>query len=297
MLRDADTAMNRAKNRGKARYEIFDEQMHVVALKRLQVETDLRHAMEQHEFEMYYQPIVSLSDEKITGFEALLRWKHGVQGMIPPNEFIPIAEETGIIIPIGEWILHEVCNQISSWLEDGLDNVQVAVNLSARQFQQRDLGFSVLKALKEAGLDSRWLKLELTESALMDNIDGTVNLLKKLDSLGFKISIDDFGTGYSSLAYLKRFPIHTLKIDASFVQGLPGNTEDRAIANAIVAMAHHLNLEVIAEGVETEPQLDFLRELGCERIQGYFYGRPMPASQVPEFLQTWRKKTSCQKES
>ncbi len=286
ILRDADTAMYQAKLQGKARCQIFDSDMHSAAMNVLQVETDLRRSVEREEFCVHYQPIVLLNRESISGFEALVRWQHPERGLVFPDEFIGVAEETELIIPIGERVLFEACRQIREWqLESSRNNeLSVSVNLSCKQFQQPGLVRLVNKVLQQTGLEPRFLNLEITESIVMDNIDTAVSTMKELRALGVQLSIDDFGTGYSSLSYLHRFPINTLKIDRSFVSQMHDNSENTEIVRTIVMLARNLGMEVIAEGLETEQQLLKLLVLGCDYGQGWFYCRPADAQEIGQLL-------------
>jgi diguanylate cyclase (GGDEF)-like protein/PAS domain S-box-containing protein len=282
-LRDADAAMYRAKSLGRARCEIFDDKMHARSLALLTLEKDLRHALERSEFVLYYQPFVSLGRWEITGCEALLRWRHPTRGLLLPGEFIPLAEETGLIVPIGEWVLRTACAQLQAWLRAGLPQLDLSVNLSARQLNHRDLGAAVIKALDESGLDPARLTLELTESMVMGSSPQTLRTIETLKSLGIELSIDDFGTGYSSLAYLKRFPCASLKIDGSFVRDVTTDSDDAAIATAIISLAHNLRMKVIAEGIETEGQRQFLERERCDTGQGHFFSPPVPAEEFLRF--------------
>ncbi|HEX8068984.1 MAG TPA: EAL domain-containing protein [Pyrinomonadaceae bacterium] len=286
IVRDADTAMYRAKQSGKARHELFDGEMHARATSVLQLETDLRHALERQEFFIHYQPIVSLDDFKLRGFEALVRWQHPVRGFISPADFIPIAEETGLIIPLGEWVLRESCLQMERWQTIFASDppLFVAVNLSGKQFIQQDLIKNVARILEETKINAQCLKLEITESMVMDNVDQATEMLKQLRALGLKLSIDDFGTGYSSLSYLHRFPINTLKIDRSFVTRMADNNENKEIVRTIVTLAQTLGMDVVAEGVETQEQLMMLRMLGCENGQGYFFSKPVDAKGAEKII-------------
>ena len=279
ILRDADTAMYRAKTLGKARHEIFDKAMHARAMNLLQLETDLRRAIEREEFFVQYQPIVSLETSHLRGFEALVRWKHPERGLISPIDFIPVAEETGLIVQIGEWVLRESCQQMQRWhtIFPTDPPMFISVNLSGKQFTQPDLISEVAKILDETKLNPRSLKLEITESVVMENIETATEMLKQLRSLGVKLSIDDFGTGYSSLSYLHRFPIDTLKIDRSFVTQMSDNNENMEIVRTVVMLAQNLGMDVVAEGVETTEQLSLLKRLGCEFGQGYFFSKPVGA--------------------
>lgn len=285
VLRDADTAMNRAKSLGKARHEIFNPEMHENALALLELETDLRKAIERQEFRVHYQPIVSLESGRIAGFEALLRWRHPEKGIVLPSEFIPVAEETGLIVPIGWWILREACRQVRAWHQAGAPpDLSVSVNLSSRQFSQPDLIERVHAALQETGLPPRHLKLEITESVIMDNADSLTALLLQLRALEIELIIDDFGTGYSSLSYLHRFPVSTLKIDRSFVHHTALSGEQSGLLRAIVNLAHNLDMEVTAEGVETAEQVSQLRLLKCKYAQGFFFSKPVDGESAGRIL-------------
>jgi EAL domain-containing protein (putative c-di-GMP-specific phosphodiesterase class I) len=286
ILRDADTAMYRAKTLGKARHEIFDKAMHARAMNLLQLETDLRRAIERDEFFVQYQPIVSLETSHLRGFEALVRWKHPERGLISPIDFIPVAEETGLIVQIGDFVLREACQQMQHWhtLFPSDPPMFISVNLSGKQFTQPDLTSEVAAILTETGLNPRSLKLEITESVVMDNIETATEMLKQLRSLGVKLSIDDFGTGYSSLSYLHRFPIDTLKIDRSFVTQMSDNNENMEIVRTVVMLAQNLGMDVVAEGVETSEQLSLLQRLGCEFGQGYFFSKPVEASGAEKII-------------
>ncbi len=286
VLRDADTAMYRAKTLGKARHEIFDQTMHTRALHLLQMETDLRRAVERQEFTLYYQPIVALDGGAIAGFEALIRWQHPERGFIAPDDFIPLAEETGMINPIGQWVLREACRQIREWQDryPTYPPLQISVNLSGKQFMKADLVDQIREVLAESGINPRSLKVEITESIMMENIETAVMMLHQLRALGIELSIDDFGTGYSSLSYLHRFPISTLKIDRSFVSRMDGNNENAEIVRTVIMLARNLDMNVVAEGVEQETQLIQLRALKCEYAQGYFFSRPVDAAAADRLL-------------
>ena len=284
MLRDADTAMYQAKTAGKARFQVFDESMHTRAVGLLKLEHSLRRATEHNEFVLHYQPIVSLSDQRPSGFEALVRWNHPERGIVGPFEFIHLAEETGLIFRIGAWTLKEACR----WLTDGKaalpEHLSVNVNLSGRQFSQGDLIEQVQTVLSETGLAANRLKLEITESVIMENPEMAVDLLKRLKALGTHLCIDDFGTGYSSLSYLLRFPADTLKIDRSFVNALGKGGRNEDIVGAIVSLAKSLSMDVVAEGVETVEQRDILRALGCQYGQGYLFSRPLDHARARAFV-------------
>jgi diguanylate cyclase (GGDEF)-like protein/PAS domain S-box-containing protein len=315
-LRDADTAMYRAKARGKSRHEIFDKSMHKRALTLLALETDLRRAVERQEFQLVYQPIVAVKNGAIVGFEALIRWRHPKRGMIPPVEFIPIAEETGLIIPIGRWVLREACLQMRKWTMDLLPRTTAApltmsVNLSGKQFLYAPLPLEICQILEETGLEPSRLKLEITESVLMENAEAAAAMLRDLRGRGIQISIDDFGTGYSSLSYLLRFPIDTLKIDRTFVSGMADQAGDAQngsvgaensgagnleLVRAIVTLARNLGMDVVAEGVETEGQRIRLEALGCQHAQGYLFSPPVDGDAAQRLLlgsPTARKRPSA----
>ena len=279
MLRDADTAMYRAKAMGRARHAVFDQAMHARAVEVLRLETDLRRAVEKAEFRLHYQPVVSLADGQLTGFEGLVRWIHPTKGLVMPSEFIGLAEETGLIVPLGGWVLREACRQVSAWAAAAQGVPFVSVNLSPRQFAHTDVVGEVRAILEATGLEGRRLGLEITESALMEGGDVRARLLE-LRSLGVRLLLDDFGTGYSSLSYLIRFPIDIIKIDASFVKGLEDDPEKVAIVRSILTIGHSLRMEVIAEGVENARQVEVLRSLGCDYGQGFHWSRPLEPDAV-----------------
>jgi diguanylate cyclase (GGDEF)-like protein len=284
LLKAADVAMYRAKDIGRNNYQYYLPSMNVHTLERLELESDLSRALERGEFLLHYQPRVEIATGLIIGTEALLRWKHPLRGLVPPLDFIPLAEETGLILPIGEWVLATACAQNKAWQDQGLPKLSVAVNLSARQFADPMLLPRLTRIINASGIDPSSLELEITESAAMSGEDRTVAVLEELKSIGVQIAIDDFGTGYSSLAYLKRFPIDTLKIDRSFIRDIPTDSGDMKITRAIIAMAHSLKLKVVAEGVETAEQLKFLRTQRCDAVQGYFLYRPLPQDEVAHAL-------------
>ncbi|HXM34636.1 MAG TPA: EAL domain-containing protein [Pyrinomonadaceae bacterium] len=284
VLQNAGAALYRAKTQGGNNYQFYTADMNARALKRLAMETSLRRAIENNEFVLYYQPQIDFGSGKIVGAEALIRWQHPDLGLLPPLEFIPLAEDTGLIVAIGEWVMRQACAQAESWRKSGLADFGIAVNVSARQFQQKAFFESVVQVLHETGLSSECLELELTETSIMENNESAVALLADLRKLGVKIAIDDFGTGYSSLSYLKRLPIDILKLDRSFVNGATSDPDDAALVMAIITLAHNLRLKVIAEGVETEEHLRFLRLLRCDGGQGYLFGKPMPADLFRSFV-------------
>jgi len=284
LLRNADVAMYRSKEQGRNTHQFYSAHSNVHSLEMLALESSLRRALERNEFVLHYQPKMDPSTDQMVGVEALLRWNHPDLGMVSPAQFISLAEDTGLIIPIGEWVLGEACRQARVWQEVGLPLVSVAVNLSARQFRDGNLPDMIGSALMKSGLTPEFLELEITESMIMQNVEHAIEILHRFRDMGTNISIDDFGTGYSSLGYLKSFPIDTLKVDRSFVQDVPGDADDAAITKAVIALAHSLNLKVVAEGVETEEQLEFLREQGCDLIQGYIYSKALPADRLAHLL-------------
>ena len=278
LLKNAGAALYKAKRSGGANYQFYTADMHELAAKRLALESSLRRAIQNEEFLVHYQPRVSVDSLAITGVEALVRWQHPQLGLISPSEFIPLAEDTGLIVPIGEWVLRTACLQGRRWSDQGFAPIQIAVNISARQFHDRDLSQTVIRILEETGLSPKYLELELTESSIMRDAEFAAGMLNSLKSMGINISIDDFGTGFSSLASLKRLPIDALKVDQSFVREATSDPDDAALVMAIITLAHNLRLRVIAEGVETEDQLRFLQLLRCDEIQGYFFSKPLPAN-------------------
>jgi len=280
LFKQADMAMHQAKAQGRNTYRFFFEEMTVEVLERLSIESRLRTAIKKGQFELHYQLQFDRDLNDISGVEALLRWKDPLLGDVPPDRFIPIAEETGLILPLGKWVLRTACNQVRAWMEDGLGAIKVAVNISGVQLRDPGLFRAVSDILEETGLPPALLEIELTEGTVMENAIETIKTLFALKSLGVGLSIDDFGTGYSSLSYLKRFPVDVLKIDRSFVQELPANGDDKAIVSAIAAMAQSLNLKIIAEGVENRDQVNFLLSRGCVTFQGFLFGRPTPSHSI-----------------
>ena len=284
LSKKADTAMYRAKEAGRNTYRFFDEEMNAEVVEHLVIRNGLRRALERSEFILHYQPQIDLASGAVIGAEALIRWQHPEFGLVPPGRFISIAEDSGLIVPIGEWVIREACRQAMAWKEAGLPELTMAVNLSAVQFRHGNVEQTVMKALGQSGLEPSLLELELTESILIQNVEQVLASVKRLKLLGVKLSIDDFGTGYSSLSYLKRFDIDKLKIDQSFVRDLAVDPDDAAIVNAIIQMAHSLNLKAVAEGVETPEVLQQLRNFQCDGAQGYYFSRPMPADEFARYL-------------
>ncbi len=284
LLQHADAAMYHAKKNGRNSFQFFAPVMNVFARERLELESGLRRALVQKEFELHYQPKVDVDSGRIDSAEALIRWHHPKRGLTAPSGFIPIAEETGLIVPIGEWVLYEACRQARAWQTNGMRPLRIAVNLSATQFKQKSLVTTVREALAAAGLDPGYLELELTESAVMQDPESSIQVLRQLSGLGVRISVDDFGTGYSSLSYLRRLPLDKLKIDRSFIREVAASRDDAEIVRAIVSLAHSLHLKVIAEGVETEEQLTFLRGLGCDQYQGFHCSPPVPADEFETMM-------------
>jgi len=290
LLRDADTAMYRAKVQGRNRYEVFDRAMHAQALQRLELETDLHRSLDQQDFLLYYQPIIGLGTGQISGFEALVRWQRPLKGFTVPGEFISLAEETGLIVRLDRWVLYAACEQMCAWMHrypqqfGPHDDMTISVNLSSRQFGQKDLVEFVSIMLHETGLPARNLKLEITESVIMENIESVAIVLQGLRDLGIRLSVDDFGTGYSSLSYLHRLPLNTLKVDRSFVNQIGDGNENMEIVRAIVSMAHALKMDVVAEGIETELQLSQFRDLRCEYAQGHLFSHALDANSIAELM-------------
>ena len=288
ILRDADIAMYRAKDLGKARFQVFNKKLHKQAFESMKMEGDLREAIAAGQLRLHYQPIVEIASRKLIGFEALVRWQRSAEELVFPDKFIPLAEDTGLILPLGEWVLKEACTQLSTWQKSvpGADSLIVHVNISAKQFMQNDLVAAVAEVMAATSLDPRYLKLELTESTIMEGGDLAVGWLNQLKTTGVTLAIDDFGTGYSSLASLQKFPIDDLKIDRSFIQNVGTNDESKEIVKTIITLAQNLGLGLVAEGVETEAQLDILEQMRCDHVQGYYFSKPVPSGDVPELIHT-----------
>ena len=284
LMKNADFAMYQAKDAGRNNYQFFKTEMNVRAIERLSLENALRHALERHEFTLYYQPKINLLSGAITGVEALIRWQHPVRGLVSPAQFIPVAEECGFIVPIGRWVLREACEQIRRWQRDGFPILRIAVNISPVELRATDFVAKVRDILAETGLDPHCLEFELTETSLMQDSRTTVEVLRELKEIGVLLALDDFGTGYSSLSYVKRFPIDTLKIDQSFVRDLATDADDASIVSAVISMGKSLHMRVVAEGVETRDQLEFLREHSCPFAQGYFFSPPVIAEELGQLL-------------
>lgn len=283
-IKNGEFAMNHAREQGQNCHQFFNKILHIAAFHKLSLENSMRHALERNELVLHYQAKVDLLSNQTIGMEALVRWQHPVLGLVPPDQFIPIAEESGLIIPIGAWVLATACRQLHTWQLEGMPPLVLAVNVSACQFRHKDFFLHLCKVLDSTGLSAQSLKLELTESTLMMDINEAMAILREIRTLGVRISIDDFGTGYSSLSYLKKLPISELKIDQSFIRDLPNNEDDNMIASAIIALAKSLSLEVVAEGVENQQQLDFLRQHGCDTVQGYLFSKPLPPEQFSQFM-------------
>jgi EAL domain-containing protein (putative c-di-GMP-specific phosphodiesterase class I) len=286
LMKNADIAMYLAKEEGKNNYQFYSKDIKAQSLERLSLEMSLRHALEREEFYLDYQAKLDLGTGAISGVEALLRWRHPDLGLVSPAQFIPLAEETGLIVPIGKWVLNTACAQSMAWRRAGLPAVCMAVNLSPRQFADENLLNDLAAALAETGLEPGLLELEITESMVMGNVDRAAKQLAAIKHMGVRLAIDDFGTGYSSLAQIKRFPIDTIKVDRSFIREIPQDAEDKAITKAIIAMGKTLSLTVVAEGVETEAQERFLREHACNEMQGYYFSKPAAPEKFAELLRT-----------
>jgi len=289
LVKNASAAMYSAKESGNNHYKFYTQDMNAQAEERLTLETELRKALKEKQFVLFYQPKVAVDSGKAVGMEALLRWRHPERGLIPPDKFLPFLEDTGLIVPVGEWVIRQACTDARNWGEEGLPPLRVSVNISSLQFHSNVLVEQVRSALADTGLDPRRLELELTESLLVENTESAVELLAALKALGVYISIDDFGTGYSSLTYLKEFPVDALKIDRSFIRDLVSNRKDAAITSAITTLAHSLSLGVVAEGVESQEQLHFLRSKGCHEIQGYMVSKPLPLNEVKAAIDLWER--------
>jgi EAL domain-containing protein (putative c-di-GMP-specific phosphodiesterase class I) len=284
LIKNADAALYRAKESGRNTYRFFTEEMNAQAAERLALEDGLRSALDKKEFYLVYQPQTDIATGRITGLEALLRWQHPELGLVPPDKFIQIAENSGLIVPIGEWVLRTACSQARKWQDEGLPAVQIAVNVSAVQLRQYGFCELIRKVLHETHFAPPYLELELTESALLTNVDVTLSVIRELKGIGVTLAIDDFGTGYSSFSYLRQFQVSKLKIDRSFIRDVTVNPDDAAITTAMISMARSLHLKVIAEGVEDEAQMSFLRAHQCDEIQGYYFSKPLAVDKVADKL-------------
>lgn len=287
LIKHASSAKDFSRKQGSNNYQFFSSEMNAQSKERIKMESNLRKALDNNEFELHYQPKINSETHKLVGMECLLRWNHPEIGSVPPAAFIPAAEELGLIVPIGEWVLQEACQATSEWVESGYENLKLSVNVSPKQFNEINLRKSIASAIRSSGLDPRNLVLEITESMLMGDVEHYITLLQHIVDLGVEFSLDDFGTGYSSLSYLKKFPIHELKIDRSFLTNVPEINEDNSIVKAIISMAHSLGLNLIAEGVESAEQLDFLRQHNCNVIQGFYYSKPLSKVDFTEFLTSY----------
>ena len=289
LIRKADMALDEVKSGGRGGYNLFKEVSNNQTRTARIIETDLRMALVREEFQLHYQPKLDIDGRRVVGAEALLRWQHPGRGMVSPGEFIPIAEASDVMVPLGEWVLRSACKQNKAWQDAGLPPLPVAVNISARQLQDADFVLTLRNILRETGLDPKWLELEITEGMVMDDTEQVIGKFHRIFDLGVEISIDDFGTGYSSLAYLKRFPVQRLKIDQSFVRDLTVEPDDAAITEAVIKMGHSLNLKVIAEGVESMDQVEYLRSKGCDELQGFLFSRPLPADGFVTWFRDWSR--------
>ena len=289
LLKYADSAMYKAKEEGRDNYQFYTEEMTRQAFERVMMETSLRHALDNEEFVVHYQPKYDCEGEKVVGMEALIRWLHPSLGLIAPSRFIRIAEETGLIVPLDRWVMKRAMVHYVNWYDDGLKPGILSLNLSMKQLEHPDFLDMLEEEMRRSGFNPHWLEMEITESQVMKNPERSISVLRKLNDLGIRLAIDDFGTGYSSLAYLKRLPVHTLKIDKSFISDLPHDEEDAAIVNAVIALARSLKLDVIAEGVENAAQKAFLQTQGCEAFQGFHFSRPLPAAAIEELLEEFRE--------
>jgi EAL domain-containing protein (putative c-di-GMP-specific phosphodiesterase class I) len=278
--------MYHAKASGRNNYQFFTQRMNLAAAQHFELESSLRGALAKGEFELFYQPVIDIASRRMNTMEVLLRWRRPGQGLILPDSFIPIIEENGLIVPVGEWVMRRACEQSVEWQRQGLPPVPLAVNLSPRQFMNRGLIESIRRILDETGIDPALIEFEITETALMQHGEQTLEILGQINAMGIRLSIDDFGTGYSSLAYLKRFPVKKIKIDRAFIKDLEESSEDQAIVGAIIALSNSLQLSVVAEGVETEGQFALLRSNGCQYAQGYLFSQPVPIDEAAELLRT-----------
>lgn len=286
LIKNVDSAMYMAKANGKNTYAYFEQALNKMITDKMELQSELRNAIDNKEFVLFYQAQMNIYDKKVIGFEALIRWNHPTKGLLYPNDFIYLAEESGLIVPIGKWVLKCACKQLYEWNKMGYKDIVMAVNLSARQFKDNDLIQTIYETIEETGINPKSLELEITESVVLEDIDYTIETIKELKKIGVSFSLDDFGTGYSSMSYLKRLPVNNLKIDKSFLDTIMDDTDDQKIVQAIITLAKNLNLNVIAEGVERAEQEQFLKESNCSEAQGYLYSKPVPKDQAEEFLRT-----------
>jgi EAL domain-containing protein (putative c-di-GMP-specific phosphodiesterase class I) len=297
LIRHTDMAMYRSKSLGRATYSFFSDDLTAAVTARVSLEGSLRRAIERNEFVLHFQPKSDLRSGAVTGVEALVRWHRPGHGMVPPDRFVSVLEDTGLILPVGAWVIRAACEQLAAWDRLGLPQLRMAVNLSARQFRHLFLASMIEDSLRQNGIDPQRLEIELTESLLMEDNESTRAMLASFRRLGVRLAIDDFGTGHSSLTYIRRFAIDTLKIDRSFVQSLPDNGEDAAICSAVIALGRNMKMSVVAEGVETAAQVQLLRELGCDEIQGYWLSRPMPGSDFAAWYVAYNRNRNSRKRS
>lgn len=290
LLKNADTALYKSKENGRNTFSFFTENLNQQTARRFSLESKLRKALDKEEFLLYYQPIIDIREHRVLAVEALIRWKQADEGLISPVEFIPIAEDTGLIIPIDQWVYHEACRQLELWISQGLPLMKVSVNVSAVQLRELTLVDSLSKALDSSGLDPTYLQIELTENLLINNTEKSITILNEIKSIGAKICVDDFGTGYSSLSYLKKFPLDSLKVPRCFVRDISTDLNDAAIVSATVALAHNMGLRTVAEGIEEPEQFAILREQGCDEAQGYLFSPPLPPDAFVEWLADWQRR-------
>ena len=286
VMKNADLAMYHAKSKGRNNYRFFESSMNQASLERVELEYEIQAALEHEEFVLYYQPKINTNTEHVVGVEALIRWQHPKKGLIPPDVFIPMAEESGLMLSLGEWVLRSACHQLGQWQKQGMSHLQVSINLSASQFLQKDFSVIVDSILTKENLDPSLLEIEITESMAMDDPHESIQSMHKLRQIGIKLTVDDFGTGYSSLSYLKQFPINYLKLDRSYVKDIETDPSDAVICSAAISLAHNLGLQVVAEGVETEKQYQYLKRLNCDMMQGFYFCKPLPANEVEAFIQS-----------
>jgi EAL domain-containing protein (putative c-di-GMP-specific phosphodiesterase class I) len=288
LIRNADTAMYSSKDLGRNNYQVYNSEMNARIVSKLRMESSLRYAVSHCQFDVFYQPLVNVYTGKMAGMEALVRWFRPGYGYVPPSDFIPVAEETGLIVPMGEYVLKTACAQNKAWQQAGYPPLRMSVNLSARQLQQQNIIETIKRVLDETGLNPKWLGLEITEGAALKDLGLTVKTVQKLRDMGIEVSLDDFGTGYSSLNYLKQLPIDVLKIDKSFIHSAKAGWNEDTIIRAVILLAHSMNINVVAEGVETGEQFEYLKEQNCDKVQGYFFSKPLPSAEISILLKEER---------